>query len=182
MATQGFISFVTDGVEKMAYIGSDSYPTGVGLRTLQWLREAATDLPRLRAQVAALRIVELNDVPTAEDIRKVEATGVRMGHDIDWGELLYRTEGHADQMLTAGVAIDATGSQYGEEAAWGYVIDLDQSRLEVYRSKRPGARHNPGRYTTPEDPDGDELGVTLLRSWSLKALPSDARFLSSCGF
>lgn len=179
MATQGFISFVTDGVEKMAFVGRDSYPTGVGLLTLQWLREAARDLPRLRAQVAALRIVELNDVPTADDIRTVKATGVRMGHDIDWGELLHPTEGHADQMLAAGAAINATGFQYGG-AAWGYVIDLDTSRFEVYRSMSPGDRHDLGRYSTAED--SDDIEVTLLRSWPLKSLPSDTRFLTNCGF
>lgn len=182
MGARGFISFVSDGAEKMAFVGQDSYPDAVGLHTLRWLREASQDLPRLRTQMAALRMVQLNDQPTSEDIQQVKASGVSLGNAIDWGELLYPTEGYADQMITAGAAIDITGYQYSGEATWGYVIDLDQCRFDVYRGGWQGVPHDPGRYTAADASDGSDVDVTLLRSWPLKSLPADARFLAICGY
>jgi hypothetical protein len=75
MGTRGFIGFVVDGVEKIAYNHWDSYPGGLGLDVLRWLRGEVGKMPDGMAwateQVRALRVVDPQSSPTAEDIERL---------------------------------------------------------------------------------------------------------------
>lgn len=55
MGTRGFICFVIDAKEKTAYNHYDSYPDGLGLHVLTWLRESDIDI--IREQARSLRVV-----------------------------------------------------------------------------------------------------------------------------
>jgi hypothetical protein len=52
---------------------------------------------------------------------------------------------------------------------WGYVIDLDTARLEVYRGFQE-APHQAGRFAD-RPPTGNSDPVALLASWPLTDLP-----------
>lgn len=55
MGTRGIMGFVVDGQEKLTYNHYDSYPDGLGLDVLRWLRGLNEDtLPQARADAAKL--------------------------------------------------------------------------------------------------------------------------------
>lgn len=71
MGTRGFVGFVVDGQEKIGYNHWDSYPGGLGLSVLTWLRSAVADVDRLTAKVRELRVVSDDETPTDEDIERL---------------------------------------------------------------------------------------------------------------
>jgi hypothetical protein len=159
MSTNGTFGFVIDGEKKIAYNHSDSYPGGLGLDIRDWLiRSLATRPEVLPHQARALRVVDMDDEPTGEDItRLAQYYNPNVGGRSDrptWYQLLRRTQGDPDAILNAGVVED--GSAYvGIEYA--YLVDFDE-RVFIAR-----------------DPYDGSLGGT----WSFDALPSVEEFLAT---
>lgn len=162
MSTRGFIGFVADGVEKIAYNHCDSYPEGVGLVVLRWLREVRDtgDLDGLAAAVRDLRVVRVDSTATAEEVGRYERYAHPMGAGPvdDWYRLLRRTQGDPTLILEAGVIVDASGFPNDPANKWGYVVDADVDVLEVC--------HGPGR-------------CAILGSWDFDLLPTDSEFLAA---
>lgn len=183
IGTRGFITFVVNGVEKTAYNHFDSYPDGVGLHVLGWLRRVCTDLDTVREQARALRVVDPDSTPTAEDIERLRDFAdhrVSSQRLDEWYVLLRKTQGRPEQILRAGVIEDSaefpTDSLFAE---WGYVIDLDAQAFEIYRGfqKRP---HSKGRFADRAGSRG-YAPVALAKTWPLRALPDDMEFLDALG-
>jgi hypothetical protein len=187
VGTRGFIGFVADGVEKIAYNHWDSYPEGLGADVLRWLRKVAgldLGVDTLRASVRALRVVDPSSTPTAEDIERLRPfTDLNVSSKSldDWYCLLRGTQGDPAAMLRAGVIEDAfdfpTDSLFAE---WGYVVDLDANVFEVYEGFQHSA-HDKGRFAGRTDnrvSDG-YYPVALVKSWPLAELPDDDSFAQS---
>lgn len=195
MGTRGFITFVVDGTEKTAYNHWDSYPDGLGADVLKWLRtesdrgafiEGSDWLATLARQIRALRVVDPDSQATDEDIERLGAFANRSvgSRDArDWYVLLRETQGKPELMLAAGVIEDASGfpadSLYAE---WGYVVDLDAARFEVYRGFQTSP-HASGRFASRPQVEYNSVGpyypAALLVSWPLTELPSDEDFASA---
>ncbi|RJL21102.1 hypothetical protein [Bailinhaonella thermotolerans] len=184
MGTRGFIGFVIDGHEKIAYVHADSYPGGVGASVLSWLRLAAADLGELRRRVRALRVVDPGTRPGAEDIEALKEFAfqrVSTGRLDDWYVLLRRTQGRPELMLAAGVIEDARDFPADSlDCEWGYLIDLDAAAFEVYRGfqRRP---HAEGRFAGRPSPPhhvGAYYPVKRVGRWGLSDLPGEDTFLS----
>lgn len=184
MGTRGFIGFVVDGREKIAYNHFDSYPEGLGAQALTWVRAASQDMETLRQQVRGLRMVTDADEPTQEDADRLEPwTDLRVGERSadSWYCLLRRTQGDPGAMLLAGVIEDACGFPADSLfAEWGYVVDLDAETFEVYKGfqKEP---HDKGRFA---DRKSDAIETTyypvaLVATWPLNDLPSDDVFVKT---
>jgi hypothetical protein len=185
MGTRGFVGLVADGTEKIAYNHWDSYPGGLGLDVLRWLR-GVSDMDSLRAAVAALRVVGENDEPTAEDIERLKPwtnLGVGDRSENSWYCLLRETQGNPGEMLAAGYIEDAgefpTDSLFAE---WGYIVDTDAQTFEVYK----GFQHEPhdkGRFAarTPRavSVGGQYYPVALVASFPLKDLPTYEAFIAA---
>jgi hypothetical protein len=184
MSTRGFIGFVVDGTEKIAYNHSDSYPEGLGRLVLDWLRTAQLD--DVRRLAAALRVVGPKSTPTADDIERLRPyanPGVATGSLDDWYVLLHATQGNPAAILDAGVIEDASSfpadSLYAE---WGYLVDLDTGVFEVYRGFQETPHRN-GRFAdrpTRIPPTGYQP-CALVASWKLDALPTDEAFEATLG-
>ena len=183
MGTRGFVGFVVDGTEKIAYNHNDSYPDGLGLDVLGWLRNALTMNPAVTVEQAkALRAVDGESEPTDADVEQLKDfynpnVGGRSERPT-WYQLLRGTQGDPGAMLRAGVIQDA-GSFPANSlfAEWGYVVDFDARAFESY----VGFQHEPhdkGRFAALSGRDGYHP-VALVASWSLDALPSDADFLAA---
>lgn len=177
MSTRGFITFVIDGTEKTAYNHFDSYPDGLGLNVLKWLRSGPVDPEAVRA----LRVASRDSRPSDEDIERLRkwswdrhqhggTQDLRDGQE--WYDLLHETMGEPALMLEAGVIEDAHGfPQESLFAEWGYVIDLDAGRYEVYEGFQR-SRHHKGRFADRAPVDG-YYPVALVASWPLSDLPAD---------
>lgn len=190
MGTRGFVGFVVDGTEKIAYNHSDSYPRGLGRDVLSWLRHqiAVNDgLAWIRFAAGTLRVVTDETPVTDDDIERLRpftdrGRGRASTHlPADWYQLLRRTQGKPDEILRAGVIEDASDfplcSLFAE---WGYVVDLDAETLEVYRGFQQH-HHSWGRFAgrTGADMDRGWYPCALLRSWPLSDLPDDGAFVAA---
>lgn len=74
MSTNGAFGFIIDGQRKIAYNHFDSYPGGLGLDVLRWLRnELVTNPHALPIRVRNLRVVDEDIDPTDEDFAQLKA-------------------------------------------------------------------------------------------------------------
>ncbi len=189
MGTRGFITFAAGGQEKTAYNHWDSYPEGLGVTVLSWLRSALESDAEGTAQAAReLRVVSPDSRPEPEDIARLGSyadESVSSRQLTEWYVLLRATQGSPELMLKAGVIEDA-GSFPGDSlfAEWGYVIDFDAQVLEAYEGFQK-APHNRGRFAAmePENLARGALGpyypVALAASWPFSALPSNEEFVKA---
>lgn len=194
MSTRGFVGFVSDRTEKIAYNHSDSYPDALGLDVLKWLRFAVADLddpaggvPSLRESVMALRVVDGESTPTEGDVERLAGfadLGVSARDPREWYVLLRETQGSPGRMLQAGVIQDAADFPADSLfAEWGYIVDLDTGVFEVYRGFQQEP-HNRGRFAdrTPRESTFNVpryFPVALVHGWRLDDLPSDDAFLKT---
>lgn len=189
MSTRGFITFVIDGTEKTTYNHSDSYPDGLGVQVLKALKSEWVTPDAVRA----LRVVTEDTPPTPADIERLSRYGwsaARHGGGADlrpgqqWYDLLHETQGDIPAILKAGVIEDASGFPADSLfAEWGYVIDLDSLRFEVYRGFQRSP-HTAGRFAGLEpEQHGGGIGpyypVALVASWPLFELPDETAFLKA---
>ena len=186
MGTRGLTGVVIDGQEKLAYQQYDSYPEGVGIEVLTYLRVTmeAEALPRLRQQARDLKVVDDSTPPTQDDIEalaKYTNLGVSTQSTSDWYCLLREAQGKLDLILESGYCRDshefARDSLFCE---WAYVADLDTETLEVYRGFQtsPPAQ---GRFKDRPPEDRESMGekyypIALLHSWPLADLPDEETF------
>lgn len=182
MGTRGFVGFVVDGQQKIAYNHWDSYPGGLGTDVLDWLRFAAQDVDNLRELVRGLRVVTRDEEPTDEDIERL---GRYADLNVDgeserptWYQLLRGTQGKPAAMLDAGAIEDASGFPADSLfAEYGYLIDLDEGRFEAYQGFQKSS-HGKGRFASMEKlADSDYYPVALAASWPLAELPSNKDFI-----
>jgi hypothetical protein len=182
MSTRGFVGFVADGKEKIAYCHYDAYPDGLGLDVLNWLIGAAADMERLQLAASALRVVTAEDIPTAEDVEQLRPwTNLHVGEKSteSWYCLLRETQGAPGQMLRAGVIEDASNFPADSLfAEWGYVVDVDAGTFEAYEGFQEKS-HEKGRFANRELRDTGYHPVALVASWPLKELPTEAEFLAT---
>jgi len=187
MASRGFFGIVIDTVEKITYNHDYSHPQGLGIHVLTWLRRRAKadNLQTVRRRAAELRLVRHDDTPTPEDVARLarwtDLSVSRQSTD-DWYCLLRRTQGNPGQILRAGVALDASGVPLDSVwTEWGYVVDFDTDRLEVYHGSQH-QRHAKGRFASrpsfAEATDGfDCYPCALVACWPLTALPTNREFM-----
>jgi hypothetical protein len=196
MSTRGFLGFVIDGTEKIAYNHCDSYPEYLGIHVLQWVRANGHALAHdaiLRDRIGGpvdlirqLRVVEDGSDPTDADIERLAPytnrnVGGRTSRP-EWYQLLRETQGDPGAILTAGVVID--GSSFPTDslfAEFGYIVDLDAGTFEAYR----GFQHEPhdqGRFAGRARADRDGYyPCALVASWPIGALPADDELIAAFG-
>lgn len=164
MGTRGFVTFVIDGQEKTAYSHCDSYPERLGLSVLRWARVQHENLPLLAVRARSLRVVDPDGKPTAREARDLNRFAEGPGRPGTWYHL-------------------RLGFPRSPQALWGYVIDVDAGRLEVYRGGQREA-HDRGRFARLGPADLGSLTAwppALVASWPFGALPADADgFLTAC--
>lgn len=187
MGTRGFIGFVVDGTEKITYNHNDSYPEGLGVDVLGWLRDAASEgADQITARARSLRVVDPNSAATPEDVERLREfadLGVSTGYLGEWYVLLRHTQGNPAAILQAGVVEDAAGFPADSlMCEWGYLVDLDARRFEAYRGFQHES-HQDGRFANrPLESYSSGIGpyypVRLVASWALAELPDDKAFLA----
>lgn len=196
MGTRGFIGFVADGVEKIAYNQFDSYPDGVGATVLDFLWANRHELTCTRHSsvsgsapdlIRKLRVVGENSTPTAEDVERLsQYADLRVGtrDPREWYVLLRETQGNPALMLQAGVIEDASGFPLDSLfCEWGYLVDMDAKTFEVYRGFQRSP-HGKGRFASRGEGRAAPLGneyhpVALAQSWPLDKLPTHDEFLAA---
>lgn len=181
MGSRGFVGFVVDGREAIAYNHASSYPSYTGLNVLAWLDHANLDIA---AKVArGVRIVTRDTLPTDEDIERLMPYLDRhvggASERPTWYQLLRGTQGSVGDMIAAGVVEDASQfpRQEGVSCEWGYLVDFDTKRLEVYRGRQKQP-HDQGRFASAGRDEDGFYPCRLVASWPLSERPDEETFLA----
>jgi hypothetical protein len=196
MSTRGAYGFRVDGVDKVQYNHFDSYPSGLGVEVVEFLRGTRAD--DLRPYAEAIRLVSHDYVPTKADIAlcqrlKLADLSVSTKSITDLYCLTRHAQGDIGVYLR-GLDFMVDGAGFLRDSLfceWAYIVNLDDDDgvLEVYRgfNKNPQAT---GRYaelqrelrdyeiangSTPE-----WYGVVLIDTIPLDELPgmTDEAFIA----
>lgn len=185
MGTRGTWGFVLDQEEKLTYNHFDSYPEGLGVDLVAWLREQ--DIEALKDQVRALRLVDDDTPPTQEEIARAKGLelhdgNVSTGSEVEWYSLLRGAQGDPGLTLTMGCMEE--GNAFAMDSLfceWGYVIDLDNERLEVYKGFQT-APHERGRFAGRgggrESVGSTYYPIAEVGSFDLRSLPTPDEFVA----
>lgn len=186
MSTRGLLAFHVDGQAKATYNHSDSYPGGLGLAVLEFLKEHVdSDMwAELKEQVRALKpIADPHTAPTAEEWEKFSqfaSTAVGAPGERSWYQLLRQTQGEPSKILAAGYFEDAFRFGYdGLFCEFAYVIDLGANVLDVYRGFMKPKEVKGLWHTRPADFTDDCGGygpVHRVASYGLSDLPAENTF------
>jgi hypothetical protein len=183
MGTRGFTGVAIDGDIKISYNHWDSYPSGLGLKTLHDLRaflggegddiDAALALPILKQRARDVTVfADDEDVePSKEDVERFrQFADTSVGGPItnteirSYYQLLRNLQGELLKQLELGAMLDA-GDFYLDSlfCEWAYLLDLDAGTFQVYRGFQK-ARHDKGRWAgLPTDEDIAETGADAQR-------------------
>lgn len=182
MGSRGFVGFVVDGREAIAYNHASSYPSYTGLNVLAWLNHANLDIA---AKVAkGVRIVSGATDPTDEDIeRLVHYLDRHVGGTSErptWYQLLRGTQGSIGDMIAAGVVEDASQfpRQDSVSCEWGYLVDFDAKQFEVYRGMQEKP-HAEGRFASAGRDEDGYYPCRLVASWALDKRPDEEAFMAA---
>lgn len=164
MSTRGAIGLRLGGEDKVTYNHSDSYPTWLGKKMLEFIHD--TSIADLTGAYNRLTLVYEEIKPTKTQVKVCVAHGAgrlpKYSVQDPWRCLLYGEEGEPAKWLTGtGLMLEYSAflasSLFCE---WAYIVNLDERTLEVYC----GGNQNPnaaGRYAVLDDGD-DWNGVVLV--------------------
>lgn len=134
MGTRGIVGLIIDTQIKASYNHFDSYPSGLGLDVVKFVK-GIDDLDAVIAQARALVVVPEDGEPTPEQVQRMtgqETPDTAVGGE--WYTWLRDAQGDLAETLRLGFATDgiafAANSLFCE---WGYLVNLDNSTVEVYR-------------------------------------------------
>lgn len=179
MGTRGFVGTAVGGKLHLSYIQYDSYPSGVGARTVDFARQIWRDAKWSESRAQAENMLFL-----AED--------AKIGGGPDEAYHAHRQQqGDIGAMFASGVMVLAheTWPHDSLFCEWGYLINFDQMTLEVYQGFQRLDAHTRcdgfWRDAVPTDPAAEYGPVRLLCRVSLTALASAsdevvAEWLNEC--
>lgn len=171
MGTRGSFGFRVNGQDKLMYNHFDSYPSGLGLDVLAFLK--GTNLDTLTKKVAKLEPVNNKVPPTPEQIAKCTKAGtvnlsVSERSTKDWYCLLRNAQGDFKKLLKVGLFEPANNfildSLFCE---WAYIANLDTGKLEVYQGFNEGLPNPAGG-----------IGQTPVDKWVPKL--TGGRYAAQC--
>lgn len=200
MGTRHLVAVQIDGVYKVAQYGQwDGYPTGQGLRVLDFLKNG--DVEALKRNVAkayepteedSIRMwVEFDvDIVSSEgmvECSKADAFGRKYPSlDRDTGAGILELIASSDDAEKIPLRVDIGFAGDSLFCEWAYVIDFDIGTFEVYKGFNTEPVPSDSRFASiPFDADGaGRIGttyyqVTLAQSWKLSALPSEEEFVDA---
>lgn len=178
MGTRGLMAFRCDGVDKGAYNHWDSYPSGLGAKLVDFVRQHVVGhLEDVRQSVRSLTVIaDGHNVPTEEQVRQLQEfadDNVSSGKRTEWYCLLRKCQGDPENTLVSGYILDGMNFIYDSLfCEWAYVINLDELLFEVYK----GWQHNPhskGRYADMETQGKEYYPCALVAAFPLLDIPQD---------
>ena len=172
MGTRGALGFHIDGRDKVMYNHSDSYPSWLGRKVADFIRETSDD--ELKQIAERIRLVSDDLPPTPEETVKYSKYGNENvgGQTLnEWYCLLRETQGdltpYRDDCLD--VMIDDSSflldSLFCEYA---YIINVDDGVLEFYTGYNK--KNGKGRYGAKKDVESGFYGVHLVETTPLNRI------------
>lgn len=175
MGTRGIVGFTAEGKDHFAYNHFDSYPDGLGVDMVTFVRDRVAKNPD-RFKALAVNMKDISGTkPTKQDIKRCEPwtdLGVSNQSTDDWYCLLRDTQGDPYAILSCGYYENSNGfindSLFCEYA---YVINFDTGMLEFYEGFQK-APHDNGRFSGNES-TGDYYPCALVGEYPFDSIPED---------
>lgn len=186
MGTRGFVGFNANDRETISYNHWDSYPSGLGLTVLSFVRHLNTDTENHYRELAANLKHVNEDVPPTRDqvveLIKYSDLAVSSRDAEDWYCLLRNTHGNPSAILSCGYA--EHNSEWPKDSLfceWGYMVDFDARKFEVYegfQTTPPQFGRWAGQSPRPryEGDTGGYHAVELKATYDFDDLPTDEAF------
>lgn len=183
MSTRGIVGFRLYDKDYITYNHSDSYPSMLGESVAKFIRDAQAHMGLVEARVELLNLIPAKDVTDDLwwDAHRHQQSYQSLFHGCE-------VKGHGlTEILADGWMIDyayyVNDSLFCE---WGYIINLDTKRLEVYRGFQKKAKKLRGRYAEghkkPKTWEGKDKGfpyyfpISLVADIPFNALPPEGKF------
>jgi len=176
MGTRGIYGFYKDGVDKLTYNHLDSYPSCLGASIVDFIK--TTSIDELNQIFDKITLVDGNSKPTEEQIKEcinIEELYLSKNEDknYDWYWLLRNSQG--DLNIYKGnlkYMIDNKGfikdSLFCE---WGYIINLDDNILEIYRGLITSRNSRNNRYWTLKH--NGYCACEIIKTFPLNNIPDN---------
>lgn len=186
MGTRGAWGFVRDGKFKVTYNHFDSYPEGLGVKVLNFLRTTTLkELHKIYDKIilvcdfgdASLNNNIVSSIPTKEQINECcnylnKKVGLRAKESIiTWYQLLRESQFKPEEYKT-----NLRYMRDGEDFLWdsvfcefGYIIDLDKLKFNIHSCY--------GKNETKEKEENKHNIIPLVARYDLKRLPDEKVFL-----
>lgn len=141
MSTRGFIGMRHDGQVRLTYNHSDSYPSWLGSKTLEYVR--TSDVEADAVAYFQLPIVDEGGEPSPEQAADLKARGFwkNVSTGADWYSVLRNCQGSITDYIRAGYLPTTPNTVLTVKdifMEWGYVIDVDAKELIVYEGQSNG--------------------------------------------
>jgi len=194
MGTRGIYGFYRDGVDKLTYNHFDSYPEELGKNIVSFIKE--TTITELNQIFDRIIMVEEDSIPNLIQVYECEKysdTSIGTGIITDWYCLLRNTQGDLNP-YKEGLLYMIEYSGFIKSSLfceWGYIINLNDNILEIYRGfiNKPNSSNNRYKddepYTTDDFtlvnqngekthcPKKDYYSCEMIISFPLDNIPSD---------
>lgn len=136
MGTRGFQGMLLNGQTRTVYNHYDSYPTGLGVQVVEFLR-TQEDLAGTAEKFFALTVVDESATPEQDVLDDLKARGFweQVSTGADWYSALRSAQGNIGAYIEAGYVPAQKADPRSEKDSWlewGYLVDLDEKVLRVY--------------------------------------------------
>ena len=175
MGTRGAFGFRVDGKDKVMYNHWDSYPSGLGQKVVDFIKETTDD--ELKKIANNIVLVDEDKTPTTAQkkaVRDFEKTNDTVVSDIsvstrtldDWYCLLRNAQGEFE-MYKKGLEYMISAEDFLQDSLfceYAYIINVDSGMLEVYFgfNKDPEAKGRYAEFKSKGYNDG-YCGVALIK-------------------
>jgi hypothetical protein len=184
MGTRGFTGVVIDGEAKFAYQQFDSYPEGVGVGVLEYLRGLEPGgWEKVAVKAQDLKMIPDDAEPPIEMVEKAREMdiinlGVASQSESDAYCVARGAQGDLEKILELGYAV-SYDNWPGDSlfCEWGYLVNFDEMTLEVYEGFQHGVVEGRFKDLTPGS-DGYSP-VTLKAAFKFDALPTPEAFVAA---
>lgn len=167
MSTRGAVGFHRGGIDKIMYNHSDSYPSYLGVSVAKFVQSYS--IGWLNRTFDGIVLVNRKTPPTKEQIDECEkffSPHVSTGEKEDWYALLRRAQGDLEA-YAEGLKYMLDQADFLKDSLfceWGYVVNLDTQKIEIYRGFQRTPSDN--RYITKvplSDSDNPYYNCKLIR-------------------
>ena len=170
MSARGAYGFYKNGVNKLTYNHSNSYPSGLGDNIISFLKDS--DVNELNNIFNDIQLVNELDYPSEEEEKKIKELGYSVnyrGKKENWFGILASSLGDIN-VYKEGLTFMLDYNDFildGLHCEWAYVINLDENCLEIYKGLCDVI--GIGRYADGLN-DGSRFGCTLIKSINLDSI------------
>jgi len=173
MPTRGLYGFRKNGVDKITYNHTDSYP--------KWLGENITNLCRsltkqeLNDIFDRLEMVNENGKPTENQLyiyRQWEHSDESASELNDWRDILRHAQGNMDALKSQRFMTDSVYYiKLSNDCNYAYIINLDNNTLEFWVGNQTAPQQG-NRYGTNKS--GDSSPCRIVLAFPLDRIPENA--------